>query len=112
MKIVVGWDGSEGGRDALRLAAPEPVRQNRLRSAPRTSRTSPASALDSVRWTSLRQAAQSIAPVSDEDIADICASFQKAISGTLKDRIGRLIGYLAPQKDKKAASDSASRVTR
>lgn len=39
--------------------------------------------------TAVRQAAQSIAPVSKEDIADICASFQKAISRTLKDRIGR-----------------------
>ena len=39
--------------------------------------------------TAVRQAAQSIAPVTDQDIADICASFQKAISRTLKDRIGR-----------------------
>lgn len=39
--------------------------------------------------TAVRQAAQSIAPVSEQDIADICASFQKAISRTLKDRIGR-----------------------
>jgi N6-L-threonylcarbamoyladenine synthase len=30
-----------------------------------------------------------IAPLSEQDIADICASFQKAISRTLKDRIGR-----------------------
>jgi N6-L-threonylcarbamoyladenine synthase len=39
--------------------------------------------------TAVRQAAQSIAPVSPEDIADICASFQHAVSRTLKDRIGR-----------------------
>ncbi len=39
--------------------------------------------------TAVRQAAQSIAPVTEQDIADICASFQKAISRTLKDRIGR-----------------------
>ena len=39
--------------------------------------------------TAVRQAAQSIAPVSEQDIADICASFQKAISRTLNDRIGR-----------------------
>ena len=39
--------------------------------------------------TAVRQAATAIAPVSDQDIADICASFQKAISRTLKDRIGR-----------------------
>ncbi|WP_275785613.1 tRNA (adenosine(37)-N6)-threonylcarbamoyltransferase complex transferase subunit TsaD [Pararhizobium gei] len=39
--------------------------------------------------TAVRQAAQSIAPVTEQDIADICASFQTAISRTLKDRIGR-----------------------
>ena len=39
--------------------------------------------------TAVRQAAQSIEPVTDEDIADICASFQRAVSRTLKDRIGR-----------------------
>ncbi|MFT4185513.1 MAG: tRNA (adenosine(37)-N6)-threonylcarbamoyltransferase complex transferase subunit TsaD, partial [Rhizobium sp.] len=39
--------------------------------------------------TAVRQAATAIAPVSQQDIADICASFQKAISRTLKDRIGR-----------------------
>jgi N6-L-threonylcarbamoyladenine synthase len=39
--------------------------------------------------TAVRQAAEGIAPVSEQDIADICASFQHAISRTLKDRIGR-----------------------
>ncbi|QKK17578.1 tRNA (adenosine(37)-N6)-threonylcarbamoyltransferase complex transferase subunit TsaD [Rhizobium indicum] len=39
--------------------------------------------------TAVRQAAQDIAPLSDQDVADICASFQKAVSRTLKDRIGR-----------------------
>jgi len=39
--------------------------------------------------TAVRLASQSIAPVSDQDIADICASFQHAVSRTLKDRIGR-----------------------
>lgn len=39
--------------------------------------------------TAVRQAAEGIAPVSDQDIADICASFQRAISRTLDDRIGR-----------------------
>jgi N6-L-threonylcarbamoyladenine synthase len=39
--------------------------------------------------TAVRQAAESIAPVTDGDIADICASFQRAVSRTLKDRIGR-----------------------
>jgi N6-L-threonylcarbamoyladenine synthase len=39
--------------------------------------------------TAVRQTAMEIAPLSEQDIADICASFQRAISRTLKDRIGR-----------------------
>ena len=39
--------------------------------------------------TAVRQAATSIAPLTDQDVADICASFQHAVSRTLKDRIGR-----------------------
>lgn len=39
--------------------------------------------------TAVRQAATSIAPINEQDIADICASFQKAVSRTLQDRIGR-----------------------
>ncbi|TCN31962.1 tRNA (adenosine(37)-N6)-threonylcarbamoyltransferase complex transferase subunit TsaD [Sinorhizobium americanum] len=39
--------------------------------------------------TAVRQAAQSLEPVTEQDIADICASFQRAIARTLKDRVGR-----------------------
>ncbi|WP_165216646.1 tRNA (adenosine(37)-N6)-threonylcarbamoyltransferase complex transferase subunit TsaD [Affinirhizobium pseudoryzae] len=39
--------------------------------------------------TAVRQAATAIQPLTQQDIADICASFQRAISRTLKDRIGR-----------------------
>jgi N6-L-threonylcarbamoyladenine synthase len=39
--------------------------------------------------TAVRQAAEKTAPVTDQDIADICASFQNAVSRTLKDRVGR-----------------------
>ena len=39
--------------------------------------------------TAVRQAATSIEPVTEADVADICASFQNAVSRTLKDRIGR-----------------------
>ena len=39
--------------------------------------------------TAVRQTAQSVEPLTDADIADICASFQKAVSRTLKDRVGR-----------------------
>lgn len=39
--------------------------------------------------TAVRQAAEKAAPVTDQDVADICASFQNAVSRTLKDRVGR-----------------------
>lgn len=39
--------------------------------------------------TAVRQQATAIAPLSEQDIADVCASFQKAVSRTLQDRIGR-----------------------
>jgi N6-L-threonylcarbamoyladenine synthase len=39
--------------------------------------------------TAVRQAATEIAPLTEQDVSDICASFQKAISRTLQDRIGR-----------------------
>ncbi|TCL72771.1 tRNA (adenosine(37)-N6)-threonylcarbamoyltransferase complex transferase subunit TsaD [Rhizobium sp. BK251] len=39
--------------------------------------------------TAVRQAALAIQPLNEQDIVDICASFQRAISRTLKDRIGR-----------------------
>lgn len=39
--------------------------------------------------TAVRQAANAIAPLSDRDIADICASFQEAVADTLADRVAR-----------------------
>ncbi|MEX3011770.1 tRNA (adenosine(37)-N6)-threonylcarbamoyltransferase complex transferase subunit TsaD [Hoeflea sp. TYP-13] len=39
--------------------------------------------------TAVRQTAGSIAPVTDKDIADICASFQTAITATLHERVER-----------------------
>lgn len=39
--------------------------------------------------TAVRQTAEGLAPVSDRDVADICASFQRAIGRTLEDRVGR-----------------------
>ncbi|TKT82929.1 tRNA (adenosine(37)-N6)-threonylcarbamoyltransferase complex transferase subunit TsaD [Aquamicrobium sp. LC103] len=39
--------------------------------------------------TAVRQAATAIAPLSEEDVADICASFQRAITETLEERVGR-----------------------
>ncbi|MEO3389403.1 tRNA (adenosine(37)-N6)-threonylcarbamoyltransferase complex transferase subunit TsaD [Mesorhizobium sp. CAU 1741] len=39
--------------------------------------------------TAVRQAASAIAPLSENDVADICASFQRAITETLAERVGR-----------------------
>ncbi len=39
--------------------------------------------------TAIRQTARSIAPLGDDDIADLCASFQKTIADTLDERVGR-----------------------
>ena len=39
--------------------------------------------------TAVRQAATAIAPLSDQDVADISASFQAAIAETLEERVGR-----------------------
>ncbi|MGH6763397.1 MAG: tRNA (adenosine(37)-N6)-threonylcarbamoyltransferase complex transferase subunit TsaD [Phyllobacterium sp.] len=41
--------------------------------------------------TAVRQTASEIAPLSDQDVADICASFQAACADTLADRISRSI---------------------
>ncbi|MCV0394461.1 MAG: tRNA (adenosine(37)-N6)-threonylcarbamoyltransferase complex transferase subunit TsaD [Rhizobiaceae bacterium] len=39
--------------------------------------------------TSVRQAATSLAPLAEADVADICASFQKTVSDTLSERVGK-----------------------
>ena len=39
--------------------------------------------------TAVRQAATAIAPLSDQDVADIAASFQRAVVETLADRVAR-----------------------
>jgi N6-L-threonylcarbamoyladenine synthase len=39
--------------------------------------------------TAVRQAATAIAPLSDQDVSDISASFQAAIAETLEERVGR-----------------------
>jgi len=41
--------------------------------------------------TAVRQAATAAAPLSDQDVADICASFQEAVSDALADRVGRCL---------------------
>jgi N6-L-threonylcarbamoyladenine synthase len=39
--------------------------------------------------TAVRQLASEVAPLSDQDVADICASFQEAVADTLNDRVSR-----------------------
>ncbi|MHB2267731.1 tRNA (adenosine(37)-N6)-threonylcarbamoyltransferase complex transferase subunit TsaD [Aliihoeflea sp. PC F10.4] len=45
--------------------------------------------------TAVRQAANAIAPLSDQDVADICASFQAAIVDTLQERLGKALAAFA-----------------
>ncbi len=41
--------------------------------------------------TAVRQAASAIAPLSDRDVADICAGFQLAVAEALSDRVNRAL---------------------
>ena len=55
--------------------------------------------------TAVRQVASKIAPLSDRDVADICAGFQQAVVETLDERLGRSIArFRATYPDRGAAS--------
>ncbi|MFE0017172.1 tRNA (adenosine(37)-N6)-threonylcarbamoyltransferase complex transferase subunit TsaD [Mesorhizobium sp. NPDC059054] len=41
--------------------------------------------------TAVRQTAQAIAPLTEQDVADICASFQTAVADALADRVSRAL---------------------
>ncbi len=41
--------------------------------------------------TAVRRAAQDTAPLSDQDVCDLAASFQEAVAGTLADRVSRAL---------------------
>ncbi|OXT02368.1 tRNA (adenosine(37)-N6)-threonylcarbamoyltransferase complex transferase subunit TsaD [Notoacmeibacter marinus] len=45
--------------------------------------------------TAVRQAAESVAPLGEKDVADLCASFQAAVRDTLADRVGRALDRFA-----------------
>lgn len=45
--------------------------------------------------TAVRQAASALAPLTDRDVADICASFQAAVADALADRVGRALARFA-----------------
>ena len=53
--------------------------------------------------TAVRQAAEAIAPVSDADVSDICASFQAAIVATLEDRLAPALARFRRQFPEEAA---------
>ena len=52
--------------------------------------------------TAVRVQAQKLAPLSDRDVADLCASFQGAVAGSVADRVRRAMALvaddLAPEK--------------
>lgn len=75
---------SAAGGDAERFSLPTPLRGDKR--------------LDfsfSGLKTAVRQAAQAAAPLGERDIADICASFQKAITQTLQERVARSLDRFA-----------------
>jgi len=43
--------------------------------------------------TAVRQAANQLAPLTKQDIADICAAFQTAVTDTVEDRVGRCLEF-------------------
>jgi N6-L-threonylcarbamoyladenine synthase len=64
--------------DALRFAFPRPMKGS----------PQPDFSFSGLK-TAVRQAANAAAPLSDKDVADICASFQAAVSDALADRVAR-----------------------
>jgi N6-L-threonylcarbamoyladenine synthase len=47
--------------------------------------------------TALRQAAEASSPLSDQDVADICASFQSAVTDCIEDRLLRAFQILSDE---------------
>lgn len=45
--------------------------------------------------TAVRQRAEALQPLKDQDIADICASFQAAVAGSVTDRLARAMAVAA-----------------
>jgi N6-L-threonylcarbamoyladenine synthase len=53
--------------------------------------------------TAVRQTAASVAPLSERDVADICASFQAAVTGALADRVARALARFSAELPDAAA---------
>ena len=68
------------GGDAARFTLPRPM----------LGRPEPHFSFSGLK-TAVRQAAESLVPLSNADIADICASFQAAVVATVIDRVGAAI---------------------
>lgn len=51
--------------------------------------------------TALRQQAQKCEPLSNQDISDLCASFQHALAESVTDRVNKALDYLKQQDDQK-----------
>ena len=49
--------------------------------------------------TAVRQTAQALVPLAEQDVADICASFQHAITATLRERVGRSLDRFNEEQD-------------
>jgi len=49
--------------------------------------------------TAIRQTAQSIAPLSERDVDDLCASFQTTITATLNERVGRSLARFRQEQE-------------
>ncbi|THF57603.1 tRNA (adenosine(37)-N6)-threonylcarbamoyltransferase complex transferase subunit TsaD [Mesorhizobium composti] len=66
--------------DAARFAFPRPMK----------GATQPDFSFSGLK-TAVRQAASAIAPLTEKDVADICASFQAAVADALQDRVRRAL---------------------
>ena len=47
--------------------------------------------------TAVRQAAENISPLTEQDVADICASFQEAVAQTLEERLAKSLARFRDQ---------------
>ncbi|TPN32736.1 tRNA (adenosine(37)-N6)-threonylcarbamoyltransferase complex transferase subunit TsaD [Mesorhizobium sp. B2-3-3] len=68
------------GGDATRFAFPRPMKGS----------AQPDFSFSGLK-TAVRQAATAIEPLSDQDVADICASFQASVADALADRVSRAL---------------------
>ncbi len=80
-------------------AAAERGNPRRLRPAPPVIERPGADFSFSGLKTALRLAAEAIAPLSDEDVADLCASFQAAVTDVVANRAAHAIRHFIAEHD-------------